>query len=343
MNDPSGWLILDDHSPWPSGEPIQRAEVLLLSARPSRQEAFLEQLAPSLRSGQTVVFIAGKLASLEFQERAAALGVATAETSSALEHQEHRPVWLGSPTSSVAEKAVGLLSSSFPNLTQTRSPEECSLNDPAGIIFPATLLLNLSRIEQMGPYRTAYCDTTESVGRVLDALDRERMAIGRALAWEVHPLATLLGAKPGPSFQAVRSLSTWRSHMSPDSVNHPHFLEEIPFHLAPLVELAMERDVPVPLLRSVQLLAEAATGRNLRAKRSFLRTVHLTREDSDDPEFGHSGLQEVVTSREEPRSVALPGSPPTIDSGSVQVVPSGDIAESFERLRLALEKKLSQE
>lgn len=336
------WLWLEEDAPLPSPRALGEAEMLLLRVRPSRQRALLDRLAPTFKSGQIVVFQAGKLATLEFHEQTSARGVMSVETSGVLNSQEHRPVWLASSDPAAAELALGVLAPSFPNLTLARSPNECAFNDPAGIIHPAALLLNISRVEQMGPYRTAFWDITESVGRVLDALDRERTALGRALEWEVHPLAILLGTKPGSVFQAVRSTATWQSHMSPDSVDHPHFLEEIPYHIAPLVELAEERDVPVPLLRSVLLLAEAATGRSLKAKRRFLGTAVPEPTDSGDPDFGHSGLEEVATVwGNDARRLTLPGPPFSHERGTTRNFPGSDIAESFERLRQALEKKLS--
>lgn len=341
----SSWLSLDIQAPWPSLEDIRRARVLLVSAPPSQQSETLERLTPALSRGTIVLFQAGKLASIGLRSQADQLGVELGETNTELRLDQHSPVWLSSPTQDTARQALTVLAPSFPNLTLARSPQECAINDPAAVLHPATLLLNLSRVEQMGPYRTRHLDATESVGRVLDALDLERLNLGNSLGWEVAPLATLLGVKASTAYQILRKPIELRSHMSPDSIEHPYFQEEIPFLLAPLVELAAERHVPVPCMQSVVLLAEAAVGRSLKARRSFT----VTSETSDVPlsrdfEFPQLGLSEVVTQKEPNRPLSLSHSPPlpTLEQPR-PVATSGDIAESFERLREALERKLSRE
>lgn len=325
------------------------SDFVLLDAPPSAQEAMFLALAPGLRAGSTVVFNVGKLASVALQETAKKHRVELAETNADLFASTHRPVFLACRTTELTDSAVQALREHYPQLLAAGSAQECALNDPMAVIGPVTLLLNLSRVEQMGPYRTGSADATEAVGRVLDAVDKERLSLARAADCRAHSLAQLLGVAGNGAYQAVTKSGLWARHMSPDSVEHAHFSEELPYSVAPWIELAAARGVPVPHLQSIVVLAGTAMGRAVEARRSFLSGIKVPAEAASQPSDDGLlllGLEETVESRPTARTVRL--SETTLEvtveaERRVVEMPPGDIAESFEKLRRALEEKLSAE
>lgn len=325
------------------------SDFVILDVAPSLQETVLEALAHRVRAGSTVLFNVGKLASVALQETAQEQGLELAETNADLFASSHRPVFVACRTPQLTDSAVDTLREHYPQVLAAGSAQECALNDPMAVIGPVTLLLNLSRVEQMGPYRTASADVTKAVGRVLDAVDKERLRLARAAGCRAHSLAELLGVAPGGAHQAVQKSGLWQRHMSPDSVEHAHFSEELPYSVAAWVELGEARGVPAPHLQSLLVLAGTALGRAVEARRSFLGDGQSSAEAAAGPSDDGLlllGLEETVESRPAARTVSLTEA--TIEV-SVQAksrvvgMPTGEIAESFENLRRALEEKLSGE
>lgn len=145
-------------------------------------------------------------------------------------------------------------------------------------IHLANALANLTRIER-GEVWENYACITPAVGRLIEALDHERLALAERCGVRVrtvseHYLSTFPGIAPGSvSDMAAQVHASGPSTPGPRTLDTRYLTEDIPFGLAPLVRLAGPLQVGMPLHRAGIRLASAMLGRTLEDENPMLAAV----------------------------------------------------------------------
>ncbi|HVH73308.1 MAG TPA: NAD/NADP octopine/nopaline dehydrogenase family protein [Stellaceae bacterium] len=141
------------------------------------------------------------------------------------------------------------------------------------IHHPAALLLNIGRLESSGGDYCHYFDgITPSVGRLIDALDCERIAVASAFGVSIEKLPdyffrigyTTEEGRAGGAYGVFHHSEPNRWIKAPATVDHRFFNEDVPFGLVPLSELGRLAGVKAELVDAVVAVASAATGRDFR-------------------------------------------------------------------------------
>ncbi len=83
--------------------------------------------------------------------------------------------------SSATEQVFSLLHSIFENMESADSIVKTSLQNANPVIHPAVMLSNLARVENEETWEFYRDGVTKGVGRIIKAVDRERIAIGAAV------------------------------------------------------------------------------------------------------------------------------------------------------------------
>jgi opine dehydrogenase len=143
------------------------------------------------------------------------------------------------------------------------------------IHHPPATLCNAGRIEATGGDYYHYFDgVTPSVGRLIDCLDRERVALGRAFGLAVVPFVeqfhrmgytTRAAGESGSAYQAFHQSEPDRTIRAPASLDDRFIREDVPFGLVLLSELGRMAAVGTPTIDHLVQLASVATGRDFRA------------------------------------------------------------------------------
>lgn len=143
------------------------------------------------------------------------------------------------------------------------------------IHHPPAAFCNVGRIEATrGDYYHYYDGISPGVGRLIDVLDRERLAVARALGAHVEPFVdyfyragytTATARDSGLAYEAFHQSEPDRWIRAPESLAHRFFDEDIPYGLVPLAELGRLAGVPTPAMDHLIHLASAATGKAYRA------------------------------------------------------------------------------
>jgi len=113
------------------------------------------------------------------------------------------------------------------------------------------------------------------VGRVVDALDNERLAIGKALGLDLAPFPEIVmkwysqyGAKGKSSFEVFNTLWTHKWEVPATTLQQEiekgELAESVPNYLVPLASLGDLLGVPTPATDTIIHLAEMITGVNYR-------------------------------------------------------------------------------
>ncbi|MBW2659979.1 MAG: NAD/NADP octopine/nopaline dehydrogenase family protein, partial [Deltaproteobacteria bacterium] len=171
----------------------------------------------------------------------------------------------------------------YPGMSAAKNVLQTSLQNGNPVIHPAITLLNSALIERTeGDFCFYEEGVTPAVGRLIKAVDRERIAIGRALGVEVISDPELgcvqgymkestydKGYSGAPGFKGIKAQS---------NLNSRYFNEDVGYGLVFLQKLGEQVDVDTPCIAAVIRLA------SLLMERDYFAEARRTMES-----FGLSG------------------------------------------------------
>ncbi len=180
----------------------------------------------------------------------------------------------------------------FPGATPVSDVLASSLANVNLVLHPPGAILGASWVEATGGAFTFYVEgMTSGVGRVIDQLDSERLAVASAFG---HQLPSLLeemidvgtvdveAARRHDTVAAIRGGVANSSIAAPHSFNHRYYQEDLAFGLQPFIALAAVAGVDVPVASSLLKLGAIAAGGDLLARgltASSLGIDGLSRDD----------------------------------------------------------------
>jgi opine dehydrogenase len=275
---------------------VRNCEVIMLVLPAFAQDAYMDELAECVEKGQIIVFNPGKFGALEFHNRLKKLGrendVIVGETvtliyaakDQGIDHVRIKSVKTCLQFSAIPAfktlEALEKLKQLFACFVPSQNIFETSLDDPGMVIHPISTLMNTSRIEEMGPYRTAHYDITPSISRVIEEVDKDRTRICQALG--VHSMTLLeasqkmYGTGGNCLYDSIMQIKAHNVQMAPDSLNHRYITEEIPYSLVPLSSLGNMLGVKTPAVDTIIELASMAMGIDYRKMGRTVETLQLS-------------------------------------------------------------------
>lgn len=152
-----------------------------------------------------------------------------------------------------------------------------NLNPPAHM---AIMLGNLTRAER-GEDWPNYGSITPGVGRIVDAMDEERLALARAFGLAVRSVQDhyvhSFGVAPGPVGEMAAAVYRNRPELlGPKTLDTRFITEDVPFGLAPLEVLGDIAGVALPLHKAGIALFDAICARDFRAENDLLPALNLS-------------------------------------------------------------------
>ena len=158
----------------------------------------------------------------------------------------------------------------FPEIRAVSSVLETGLANINAVFHPPGMLMNAGWIEATdGDFLFYKEGMTEAIGRVVGAIDAERMAVARALGVPATPfleiffnagLTTREAADSGSVARACRESAPNRTLRSPASLDHRYVHEDVGYGLVPIAAFARLAGVPTPMIDAHIALLSAATG-----------------------------------------------------------------------------------
>jgi opine dehydrogenase len=162
----------------------------------------------------------------------------------------------------------------FPQIEPTPSLLHTVFPYTNAIHHPPALLLNVGRIESTGgDYHHYYEGITPSVGRLIDALDAERVAVAAGLGVKVEPLPQFFfrlgytnaaGCDGGTAYDVFHNSEPNRWIKAPATVDHRFLNEDVPYGLVAIAELGRLAGVATPCADAVIAVASIVAGRRYR-------------------------------------------------------------------------------
>ena len=151
--------------------------------------------------------------------------------------------------------------------------------------------MNAGRIEATaGDYYHYYDGISPSVGRLIDALDAERLAVAGALGARATALpehfhrmgyTTEAARDSGLAYEVFHQSEPDRWIRAPSTLQHRFLDEDVPYGLVPLAELGQLASVATPHMDCVIDLASVVRGRDYRAEGLTLERMGLANKTPD--------------------------------------------------------------
>ena len=140
-----------------------------------------------------------------------------------------------------------------------------SLDNIGAVFHPAITVLNAARIEDThGDFEYYVEGVTPAVAAVLEAIDRERVAVAAALGIRANTAREWLylayDAAGKTLLDAVRANPGYGGIKAPATVLHRYISEDVPASLVPIASIGQMFGVPTPAIRAIITLASTMHG-----------------------------------------------------------------------------------
>ena len=228
---------------------VKDADVVMVVATGNATELFAEACKPYVKAGQMFIICPGScFGSVVFKTT---LGydleddsIVVAETSTlpyaarivepgrvTIPNRLKGGYWIAGVPKSTTKKAHDFITTVYTKMDAAKSVIQTSLQNGNPAIHPAVMLSNVARTENQLPWLFYHDGVTTGVGRIIRAVDMERIAIGRACGVEVMDEPTCgyvqgymydktydVGYAKAPGFAGI---------MAPNTTDHRYFNEDV--------------------------------------------------------------------------------------------------------------------
>ena len=153
----------------------------------------------------------------------------------------------------------------FPNVVPARNVLETGLSNINAIMHPAGMVGNAGWIEQHGGAMLFYREAlSPSVARMIEGVDRERLAIVRALGLQPRTFVEIFHAAgltsdaaiaSGDVYQATQESEPNKTIVAPTTHDHRYVHEDVGYGLVPMAEIASLLGVETPVIDALITLA----------------------------------------------------------------------------------------
>ena len=180
-------------------------------------------------------------------------------------------VFLAATPPTGTERLLGLVRDVWPAVERAESVFQTTLQNGNPVIHPAVTLLNAGLLERThGGFLFYEEGVTESVGRLIEAVDLERQAIAGALGVTILS-EPAIGVRQG--YMTEENYSTGYSRApgflgigAQSQLDHRYLTEDVGYSLVFLSDLATRLGVPTPVMDSVIEIASVVLARDFRAE-----------------------------------------------------------------------------
>ncbi len=271
-------------------EAIENTTIIMLVVPAFAREAFIKEFAEYLEDGQIIVIWPGYFGALQCAKLLKDLGVkknvAIAETESLIYNctkiggakvynkGNKDNLLLSVFPSKDKEKVFNELNNIYPQFRLSENVLQTTLANGNPSLHPQSVLLNLYRVERKffpydekldKPVQKAY-DATPGMARVMEEVDKEKVAIGEKLKIKIPAIKTQIeafyGAKGSNLYETLMNCYAYEVQGAPTSIENRYVTEDVPFGLVPFALLGKQIGVPVNHLEAMSHIGCAVTGRD---------------------------------------------------------------------------------
>jgi len=288
-------------------EALSGAEVILMVMPAFAQKTFAEACSPFLQDGQIVVLSPGNFGgAIEFSKIFEQKGKKQKITIVEMECMIYSGfksaptvAWVsgykkglrvaafpGKETGRVMKKLLQV----YPDLRPARNVLETGLRNINTVVHAPIVIHNAGWIEKTkGKFLFYWDGCTPGVARSAEAVDRERIAVGRAFGLKLTPMLEVSlewygheGAKGNNLYEVLSTNPAYVKDDAPSTLHHRFLLEDIPYGMVPVESLGNLTGVPTPVTSAIITLAGELTQIDFRSQARDLKALGLGRMSVED-------------------------------------------------------------
>ncbi len=241
-------------------EVIEDRNLIMVAVPATGHKYIAEKCAPYLKDGQTIIynFYKGK------DQKPPDVTVAEAQTF-IYASRRFRPrsvrilgvknsVDIAAIPSYKTKDIVEIIEEAYPQFTPINNVLETSLGNLGGVFHVPITILNATRIDRRVEFEYYVDGITEHTASIIEDVDKERLAIAKAMGVNVISARWWLyrsyGSEGADLYEAIQNTHAYKGIESPHSVNHRYIWEEVPTSLVPLSSLGKKINMPTPMIDS---------------------------------------------------------------------------------------------
>ncbi len=266
---------------------MEGTEVVLVVGPAFATESFARDLAPHLSHGMTIIVCPGscggalafkKAAGLALEDDSLCVGEtstlpyaarADGEGNVQIFHRFDTGLYAAAVPRSGNDTLIEVLRQVYPAVSEASNVFQTSLQNGNPVIHPAVTLLNAGLLERTGGDFRFYEDgVTPSVGRLIEAVDRERLAIAAALGVTIlsePDIGVEQGYMTEPNYSTGYSTAPgFLGIKAPGVLDSRYLSEDVGYSLVFFTDLARRLDVATPVMDGIIEIASVVLGRHLR-------------------------------------------------------------------------------
>jgi opine dehydrogenase len=277
-------------------EALRASDVVLVATNSTAHREIATRVARLIRAEQIVVLVPGHTGgALEFAHAFASAGgdprVVVGETQAlpfvcrsagpGAIHvlQEKAGVRVASLPGSAAAGVAAALSALVPSVQVAPSVLWTSFDNLTAVVQAPLLLVNAARVENGGAFRIYRDGISPAVGRLMEGLDAERLAVAADFGVACEPgwasLRASYGAEGEDLYRVILGVDGYANVSAPSDLRHRFLVEHVPMGLVPMAALAEVVGRCTPRMNGVIELASALLGFDLRAQGRTLDRIGL--------------------------------------------------------------------
>jgi len=278
---------------------IEGVDIIMVVVPANGHRPIATKCAPFLKDGQIVVLNPGRTCgALEFLQVLRESGnnndviISEAQTfiyasrgmgpATAKIFRIKQAIPVASIPSEKTDEVVLKLNAAFPEFISASDVIVTSFNNMGAVFHPAITILNASRIEStMGNFQFYIEGVTQSVAKILEAVDQERVNIAEALKCNniysaIDWLSMAYNVVEDNLFDAIHSNPGYVGIMAPRTTNVRYITEDVPMSLVPISEVGEKTGVETPVIDSLIHIADSIFNKDFREMGRNLERLGMT-------------------------------------------------------------------
>ena len=262
-----------------------------------------ELSAPFLTDGQTVILTPGATGgALEFlgvlKENNCTADITVAETNSMLYASRivdtgtvhvfglKKQIYIASIPARRIGQVIEAIKDPYPQWTPVANVLHTSLNNTTAMVHPLPMVLNAGRVESGVPFEYYFDGFTQSVSRVIEDLDAERLAIGKAFSIDLPSIIDWYeiryGVKEKNVHDTIHKVAEYKGIMTAPTLNTRYIFEDIPTGLVPMSMIGKAVGVATPVMDATIELCNHLLDQDFRSSGRTMARLGIEGMSADD-------------------------------------------------------------
>jgi len=267
-------------------ECVRGADLIIMVTAAPGHKRIIERIAPALEDGQVFIACPGYFSSVTVPIYLKVFGygpkLVYAETESLIYacralapgkasiYYVKNEMGIGVKPQKEAGRVLDMIKPFYPQLKDEGNSFRIALDNINFVLHPAVLLLNSAWVENTRGNWIFYKEgVSPSVVRLVESIDAERLALGRAAGLELTPVYELLKkfyTVPGQVdlLSLLRHNPAYQDVKAPSVIDYRYFNEDASYGLVPMAALSRVFGLNTPGMDSIIQLVSTLLGKDLR-------------------------------------------------------------------------------